>query len=526
MALAALLAVAYLLLRPSSADLAAQTFRADLFGAHGLLLWNNDWYSGHYLLGYSILFPPLGAVLGARLVGALSAVAAAGLFGLLVRRHYGDRARLGVLWFGAATATMLLAGQITFALGVAFGLGALCAAQRRRTAAAGALAFVTSCASPVAGLFVALAGSALALTGGRRLGIVLAAAAIAPIAALALAFPSGGYFPFAISAFLAVPLFAAAALVLLPPQERTLRVGVVLYLLLCIGLALTHTQVGANAARLGSLFGGPLLAVVLAGRRSLALALVALPLLYWQWGAPARDFANTLGDPSVKEAYYQPLLAELEKRTGGEPARVEIPPTQNRWESDYVARRFPIARGWLRQLESEDFDLFTDANLSASTYRGWLDDHGVSYVALADAEPDYLAEDEEALIQTEPPYLRPVWRNEHWRLYGVRGTPGLISPAGESSGPVGRSSRAPRATSARARLTELGPSSFSLSVDDPGPYLVRIHFNRYWSVTAGDACVKRDGDWTLVDARDPGRIDVSARFSVAALFAGDGQCSG
>ena len=345
MALAATGAIAYLVLRPASADLAAQAFRADLFEAHGFLLWNNDWYSGHYLLGYSLLYPPLGAALGPRLVGALSAVAAAGLFGILAQRHYGERARLGVLWFGAATATMLLAGQITFALGVAIGLGALCAAQRERAAPAGALAALTSCASPIAGLFVALAGAALALTGRRRLGIFLAAGAIAPIAALALAFPSSGYFPFATTAFAAVPLFAAAALYLLPSEERALRLGVVLYAALCVALVVLHTQVGANAARLGSLFGGPVFALVLAGRRPQVLAVVALPLLYWQWGAPVRDFANTLGDPSVNESYYQPLLTELQARRGGTPVRVEIPPTKNRGEAHYVAERFPIARG-------------------------------------------------------------------------------------------------------------------------------------------------------------------------------------
>ena len=62
---------------------------------------------------------------------------------------------------------------------------------------------------------------------------------------------------------------------------------------------------------------------------------------------------------------------------------MEIPPTGNRWEADYVAPRFPLARGWLRQLESDDRDLFTDGNLTAATYRSWLDERGVSYVAVA-----------------------------------------------------------------------------------------------------------------------------------------------
>ena len=64
-----------------------------------------------------------------------------------------------------------------------------------------------------------------------------------------------------------------------------------------------------------------------------------------------------------------------------------------------------------------DFDLFTGGHLTPAAYRMWLYDNGVSYVALPDADPDYLAEDEDALIRSRPSYLHPVWSNPHWRLY-------------------------------------------------------------------------------------------------------------
>src|SRR6059058_6629207 len=79
------IAVTYLLVAPMSADLAAQAYRAGLFDRAGWLLWDNAWYGGHPLPGYSVLFPPLGALLGVRATGALSTVAAAALFGALVR---------------------------------------------------------------------------------------------------------------------------------------------------------------------------------------------------------------------------------------------------------------------------------------------------------------------------------------------------------------------------------------------------------------------------------------------------------
>ncbi len=515
MLVAGLFAIAYLILEPPSADLAAQTFRSDLFASHGFLLWNNYWYGGHYLPGYSVLFPPLGAALGPRLVGALAAVTAAGLFGALARHGHGDRARLAILWFGAGTGAMLFSGRLTFALGIAIGLGALLALQRQRPLLAAGLAVLTVCGSPVAGLFLALAGVAVMLAGDRRGGALVALPALGALGALSLAFPTGGEERFVLSAFIGVPLLAAAALVLLPAEERVLRWGVAVYAIAAIAAFAVANPVGGNMARLGALAGGPVLALGLAGRRPVALAAIALPLLYWQWVAPVRDVSEAAGDPSVHSSYYDPLLAELERRTGGMPVRMEIPPTRNRWEADYVAPRFPLARGWLRQLEGDDLDLFTEGNLTASEYRSWLDDRGVSYVAVADAKPDYLSNDEKALIRRGLPYLRAVWSDQHWQLYRVEHSTGLVSRAGDFPGPGGR----------RDRLTALGPASFTLSTHDSGPFLVRIHYTRYWTVTSGNACVERDGEWTGVTVRNPGTVAVSARFSLGGLF-GDGQCSG
>ncbi len=139
--------------------------------------------------------------------------------------------------------------------------------------------------------------------------------------------------------------------------------------------------------------------------------------------------------------------------------RVEIPPTGNRWEANYVAPRFPLGRGWLRQLESDDRDLFTDGNLTAAAYRSWLDEHGVSYVAVADAELDYLAEDEAALIRGGLPYLRAIWSDEDWRLYRVEDATGLVSRLDD-----------PDRAAPDDRLTALGPASFTISAREPGSF--------------------------------------------------------
>jgi hypothetical protein len=420
--LAAAIAVAYLIWGLASQDLAAATFRAELFEANGFETWNDLWYSGHHLLSYSVLYPPIAALIGVRETGALAVVAAAALFAVLVRRRFGEASLVPALWFAAGVSLWLLTGRMPFLLGVPLGLGALLAADRGRAGLSGLLAALAALASPVAGLFVALAGAAISIGGARRRGAWLSGGALIPILALNLAFPVGGEQPLVFSAFIGVPLLAVVVVWLVPREYRALRIGAVLYALLALAVLLIPNALGGNVTRLGALLGGPVLALVLWPRGRWVVLAVSLPLLYWQLVAPVRQIRTVAGDPATERAYFEPLLAELERATSGEgPVRIQVTPTENRWEAAYVAPEYALARGWLRQLESDDFELFTDGRLTPDAYREWLASHGVSYVAVPDADLDYLAEDEVELIDTGLEYLEPVWTGEHWRLYRVEG---------------------------------------------------------------------------------------------------------
>jgi len=419
--LAAALAIAYLAWpSPPGQDLAAAQFRADLFAREGFELCSDAWYSGFDLLSYSVLFPPLGSLLGPRLAAAIAVVAAAALFALLAERRYGRRALIPALWFAAGASAWLLTGRMPFLVALPFGLGALLAGGRFAIPLAAALAALTALVSPVAGLFVAIAGASIAIAGDRARGAALALGALVPVAVLGLAFPTGGEQPFALSAFVLIPLSAATALWLVPRQQRALRVGAVIYLLVALAALLIPSPLGANVTRLGALLAGPLLALALWPRGRLVLAAVCLPLAYWQLVAPVRDLAEGAGLAENEAGFYQPLVAELE-RVAQPGQRIEIPPTRNRWEAAHVAPEQPLARGWLRQLESDDIDLFTDGKLTADAYRRWLHDNQVAFVALADAELDYLAEDEAQLIGAGLDYLEPIWESADWSLYAVSG---------------------------------------------------------------------------------------------------------
>jgi hypothetical protein len=494
---AVLLAAVYLIWAPPSADLAAQTFRADLFDVHHLEVWTNAWYAGVHIPGYSLLFPPLASVFGIRVVGAVAAVAATWLFAALVRPHYGDRARVAIWLFGLGSATNLFTGRLTFALGVAFGMGALLAIDRRHPWWGAVLAALAACASPVAGLFAAFAGGVLCLTGRPRDGLILGVSSLTVTLAMAMAFPTFGVEPFLANTFTLISLATLILIVLLPADEHRLRVGAACYLVMCAALFAIDTAVGGNVTRLGALMAAPLFALGAWGRRpAWVVGLALLPLLYWQWIAPVRDLADAVGEPSVEAAYYDPLLDEIERRAPDEPFRVQVPPTRNRWESVYVGERFPIARGWLRQTEANDFDLFQDDNLAAASYREWLDHRGVAFVAVATgAEPDYLSEDEIDLIHDGLPYLDEVWSNDDWELYEVA-DPVPIGPA----------------------PFEMTDDGFTLRADRPGDVLVAVRFTPYYSVLAGDACVSERQDFTMVEAHAAGTIEVDAEFTLGGLF--------
>jgi hypothetical protein len=448
---------AYLLWAPPAGDLAAATYRSDLFAHVGFRAWDTGWYAahGHWLPGYSLLSPAIGALLGVRLLLALSALTACGLFALIAERAFPlAAARVAGGVFALGVCVGMLSGRVPYYLGFAVGLGSVLALAKGSLWVALALAALTSLASPVAGAFLALAGLALGLTGlpfeqlaSRSLawrrgqeppapssavardGFTLAGAALLPMLALAAAYPEGGYEPFAASAFWPA-LAGVAAITLLLPQgsltarERgTVRTGAALYGLALIAAYAVHTPMGGNAARLGGLLAAPLLAGVLWERRRWTLALLALPLLYWQLATPIRDYASLVGDSSVSASYYAPVLAELRALDRGEKTIVEVPLTKAHWEAAYLAGHdgVELARGWERQLDTRYAAIFYRSTLSSAAYRAWLIENRVRYVALPDAPLDRAGGKEGELIARGEPYLRELWRSQHWRLYRFMG---------------------------------------------------------------------------------------------------------
>jgi hypothetical protein len=523
-------AVAYLLWDPPSADRAAALFRVDLFEREGFTLFSTAWYGGHHTPGYSVLYPALGAWLGARLCAALAAVAATAFVALLA----GERGRAAGLLFVPGILASLVSGRLAFTLGVGAATGAVLAAARGRTWLAAAAGALTALCSPVAALFAALAGAALAgaalagaalpgaaLAGGTvplifrgqspsysgdspRPGVGLVVGAAVPTVFLLVAFPEGGDFPFVPSAFW--PTFGAAVLVAVgaPAQWRAVRVGAVLYAAVALAAFAIPTPIGGNASRLGTLFAPAVAGLALWPRRKIVLAVLALPIAYWTLQPAVRDWLRAHDDPSTESAFYAPIAPWLERR---QPARVEVPFTQSHGEAFHLARHFPIARGWNRQLDRERNRLFYDGVLTPERYAVWLRANAIRYVAVPLRLPmDESGEREKTLALAGAAGLREVLRAGEWRVMEV----GDPRPLADGA----------------ATVTEVKPEGFVLNTTQPGTSTIRVRFTPYWKLLEGEGCVEpAPGGWTRVRVREAGRIEVGTSFALGRVRSEEPRCS-
>ena len=485
---AAILPAIGLVLGWRGGDLSAQIFRASMYRTLGFAVWDNFWFGGHPTLDYSIVMPVLAAHVDPRYLAAIAGVVASVAFASVVRRVWPQAAAVATLWFATATVTNFVVGRVTFALGLAFGMIAVAAMQRDRAGVAAVAGLVTACTSPVAGLFVAIAAAAWGIANRRRwrgAGAVLVAT-LAPTLLVSVLFPVAGFFPYESYALLRDVGVCALVFVAAGRAFPALRAAAVLYALTCAVAWAVHSPLGGNVSRLGEYAAGPILAALWWHRRRALLALVAVPLVLWQWLPAVGGMTQGAVDPAAAASYYTPVLSYLDgvRPTG----RIEVPGFENHWESVYVAEHFPLARGWERQLDYGYERIFYNGAITPAAYHAWLVDNAVQYVALGDARLDSDSQAEAALLRHPQSYLEPVLTTAHWHVWRVLGYRGYVD------GP--------------ARLVSIGTDRFTVAVERPAHVVVKIHYTPRWSTTDG-ACVTRGPDnWTQIDATAPGNYTI------------------
>ena len=180
-------------------------------------LWTNYWYAGRYtFVGYSVLYYPLAALAGIRLLAVISVAASTAAFTLVIRQTWGESTVWATRFFALVAAASVVSAAYPYGLGLALALTALVALVRRHLGWFGVLAALTLAASPLAFLFLLLVLAAAGVSRTRREIIRKPAAIAASICALGLLvwrlFPDHvDPYPFATSELLAALAFCGVS---------------------------------------------------------------------------------------------------------------------------------------------------------------------------------------------------------------------------------------------------------------------------------------------------------------------------
>jgi hypothetical protein len=513
-ALAALLAW----LGPQGTDLAAHAYQRGLYLQHGFVLWNNFWYAGRYsFVTYSVLYYPLAALFGIKLLAVLTVVLTVAAFAAVVRHEWGARSRWSIRVFAVVWALLVVSAAFPFMLGCACSLLALRGLQRGRLLWFAALALAALAASPLAFVLLVVVLAGVALSRRREaMRFVAPTTAIAAITALELVlqrmFPAHGRFPFSVAEFAAACTFCALGLALTwrVAEARALGWMFAAYMLACTVSFAVASPLGENIARL-RFVAAPVAVLTMSLRnwrpRFICVGGLALAVS-WNVTPLAASFAHAVDDPAAHAAYWTPATVFLHAHL---PAgyRVEAVDTTNHWPADFLPRAgIPLARGWFRQEDFPENEVLYD-RFGPSAYVRWLRALSVRYVVLTARPPDYSSRDEAQMLASGQTHLRVDFRTPEITIFAVP------------------SPRPP--VTAPAQVLHVGYATIALAAPRRGSYHLAVTYTPYWS-SAG-ACLSRAADgMTRLVVRRPGIVrlhfDVTAARALEALAGrSSGTCS-
>jgi hypothetical protein len=492
-AIAASLAAVLLWATPPGIDWAAHAYQRTFLIQHGFELWNNFWYAGRYsFVTYSLLYYPLSALFGIKVLALASITAAALGFAIVIGREWGPTARWSSRTFAVLWAGTVLSAAFPFALGFAFGLLALSSLQAGRRTVFATLAVLALAASPLAFFFlvIVLIGVAISRRPTRQ-GLVVPAAVIAAGLLLELVlkrlFPGAGRFPYHAGQLVPAVLFCGlgALMTCVQRRARPLLGLFLVYLVACVVFFVVPLDLGSNVERLRyAAIPLALLAVSVVGWRPIAIALPLLTVAaVWNVQPLIANYRHAAADPASERQYWQPAISFL--RHHSTPSyRVEVVDTVEHWPAVYFPEAgIPIVRGWYRQNDFPANELLYDENVGPRAYQGWLRSLGVRYVVLASAPPDYSSRAEAALLRGGASGLVPVLRTRALTVYELPHAAPVVSGV------------------ASAEVRAMSATKLFIHVAAPGRYHVAVRFSPYWRASHGCVAHAVDGMTTLTALR-------------------------
>jgi hypothetical protein len=501
---AASLASILVWLGPPGVDLAAHAYQRTFLIQHGFVVWNNFWYAGRYtFVTYSILYYPLAALLGIKVLAVATIAAAALAFTLVAVRQWGDSARLSSRTFAVLWAGIVLSAAFPFALAMSFALLSLWALQSGRRWRFAFLALLCLATSPLAFVLlgVLLGGVGIARRTTRDVIVPLAimGAGVALEVGLYRLFSDGGRFPFSLWELAGALVFCAFGLVVTwdVPAARPLRGLFAVYLLACLAAFAIPTSVGSNIERI-RYAALPIAVLALSLRRWRPLPLVVPALVLaavWNLTPIVSSYSTAAGDPGRNAAYWQPAITYLHAHLSPS-FRVEAVDTADHWAAEYLPDAgIPIVRGWFRQADFPVNSVLYNDDTTPAQYDAWLRALGVRFVLLPDAPVDYSSRHEAALIRSGRVNLKLVFRSAHIRVYEVPNASPMIT--GRAGGSV----------------LYLEPTRIVAEVPEAGTYHVKVRWTPFWRTRQGCVSRAKDGMVKLV-VRHPGLVSLGVSVDV------------
>jgi hypothetical protein len=490
-------AAVFLVVRPAVGDLQAALARQNAASnGVGLGYWF-QWFSGGATPGhYSVLSPYLSSLIGATLSGALATVA---LTPLIYRAARGTRFQVEATWAGTLVAGCnIWSGRIPFALGCAAAVVWIIGMRERRLFLALLGAVVSVLFSPVSGAFIAMAllGVFLLERGYRRAAFVVGLAVGATLIFVALYFGTPGPQPYGMQSALLVSLFCSIMLLARPAPS----VQFVLWLTILASpvLALVPNGMGSNFSRLPYVCVPAAVLAAARARRWLAMFAV-LPAIVASGQVTSADLVLA-AQPAASSGYYRTLVRELDQLPDLSNYRLEV--VQNRvfHTAAYVLLdHVALASGWETQEQRELNVVLQSRNLHPATYKIWLDNNAVGYVAFDKRTPDK-GEEYKLVKSGRLRYLTRVWSDRTWTLYRVNSATPIVP--------------------APARLVAATQSALTIRIPCACTVNLRVRYSKFLTATnagtgpaaAGQAVVENDlTGWTRLRTTAPGTYILKGR---------------
>jgi hypothetical protein len=215
---------------------------------------------------------------------------------------------------------------------------------------------------------------------------------------------------------MAILLFAAA-----PDHLRTTFWVTVIAVL---GVWAVPNGVGSNLARF-VWFGLPVAVLALSARRTAIAVLTTAPLIAIGAVTTATDLLHAT-EPISSVAYYKTLVNRLDDIPDLQNYRVELVDHGARAGYDALLVLAMLARGWETQEDTALNKPLTEDPLDPVTYKVWLDNNAVGYVALPSASvgdyPEY-----KLVSSGTAGYLTRIWWDSKWDLFRVDNPTSIVA---------------------------------------------------------------------------------------------------